>query len=168
GPTINGRGKSAARPSTLIWTLNRPSSSKPGSATTGCFANYAVVSRRLPWQHCKPAQLWTKSDLNIPLTTAPKKSETTPRNPRNVGYIFGFLLALFLVYMIYRRKNWARWIYAGCVVIWLVTLVVHLRFLTRLNIIGGLLLAVQLALWWAAAFMLFVPAANDWFRTHRK
>jgi peptidoglycan/LPS O-acetylase OafA/YrhL len=78
--------------------------------------------------------------------------------------IFGFLIALFLVFMIYRRKNWARWIYAGCVVIWLVTLVVHLRFLTGLSIIGGVLLAVQLALWLAAAFMLFVPETNDWFR----
>jgi hypothetical protein len=69
--------------------------------------------------------------------------------------------------MIYRRKNWARWIYAGCFVIWLVTIAVHLRFLTGLTIIDGVLLAVQLALWSAAAFMLFVPASNGWFRTHQ-
>jgi hypothetical protein len=78
--------------------------------------------------------------------------------------IFGFFIVLFLVFMIYRRKNWARWIYAGCLVIWLVTLVVHLRFLTELTIVHGILLAVQLILWTTAAFMLFVPAANNWFR----
>jgi hypothetical protein len=79
-------------------------------------------------------------------------------------YIFGLLIALFLVFMIYQRKNWARWIYAGFVIIWLVTLVVDLRSLAGLSIIGGFLLAAQLALWLAAAFMLFVPAANDWYR----
>jgi len=88
---------------------------------------------------------------------------------KGFGYqIFGFLIVLFLVFMIYRRKNWARWIYAGCVVVWLVTIVVHLRFLTELSIAGGLLLTVQLALWIAAAFLFFAPSANEWFRIHNK
>jgi hypothetical protein len=68
--------------------------------------------------------------------------------------------------MIYRRKNWARWIYAGCVVIWLVTLVAHLHFLTGLSILEGVLLALQLGLWLAAAFLLFAPRANEWFKIH--
>jgi hypothetical protein len=78
--------------------------------------------------------------------------------------MFGFFIVLFLIFMIYRRRNWARWLYAGCVVIWLVTLVVHFRFLTGLSIVGGVLLAVQLALWMAAALLLFAPPANEWFR----
>jgi len=83
-------------------------------------------------------------------------------------YIFGFFIVLFLVFMIYRRKNWARWIYASCVIIWLVTLIFRLRFLTGLSIVDGVVLAVQLALWIAAAFLLFAPPANEWFKIHNE
>ena len=83
-------------------------------------------------------------------------------------YIFGFFIVLFLVFMIYRRKNWARWIYVGGFVSWLLTLVFHFRYLTGLNAVDGVLLAVQLALWLAAVFLLFGPAANEWFRIHNE
>jgi len=68
--------------------------------------------------------------------------------------------------MIYQRKNWARWIFAGCAVVWLASLALNLRFGAELTIIDGLLLVAQLILWAIAVFMLFIPAANDWFRTH--
>jgi hypothetical protein len=81
--------------------------------------------------------------------------------------IFGFCIALFLLVMIYRRKNWARWIFAGCVIIWLAALISHFRTLTELTIAGGFVLVVQLMLWMAAAFMLFVRASSDWFRAQK-
>jgi hypothetical protein len=86
---------------------------------------------------------------------------------KKIGFwceIFGFLIILFLIVMIYQRKNWARWMLASCVVFWLVTLVVRFRFLTWTSIFDGILLAMQLALWIGAALLLFAPTANNWFR----
>jgi hypothetical protein len=81
------------------------------------------------------------------------------------GYlIIGFFLVLFLVLMIYRRKNWARWVYAGFVVIWVWRLISHFRFLAEFSIIDRVMLVVHLALWIAAACFLFVPSSNEWFR----
>jgi peptidoglycan/LPS O-acetylase OafA/YrhL len=80
--------------------------------------------------------------------------------------MFGFFIALFLVFMIYRRKNWARWILAGCAVVWFASLALHFRFVAELTIVRDFLLVAQLILWAVAVFLLFVPAANDWFRTH--
>ena len=82
--------------------------------------------------------------------------------------LFGFFIVLFLVVMIYRRKNWARWTYAGCLAIWLAAIIARPQDITSLNIAGRLLFAAQLILWLAAAFMLFAPAANNWFRIHRE
>jgi hypothetical protein len=77
---------------------------------------------------------------------------------------FGFFIVLFLVFMIYRRKNWARWIFVGCMILWLATLAFHFRLLTELTMIRGTLLAVQLMLWTVATFMLFAPKTNEWFK----
>ena len=78
--------------------------------------------------------------------------------------MFGFFFVLFLVFMVYRRKNWARWILAGCTVLWLATLAFHFHLVTELTIVRSLLLAVQLILWTAATFMLFAPKTNEWFK----
>jgi hypothetical protein len=80
--------------------------------------------------------------------------------------ILGFFIVLFLAFMVYSRKNWARWILAACAVFWFVSLALHFRFVVELTIVSDFLLAAQLILWMAAVFLLFVPAANDWFRTH--
>ena len=90
------------------------------------------------------------------------------RTSRVAYQIFGFFIVLFLVFMIYRRKNWARWIFSAWVAFWLMTFIIQLRFLTGLGIIGGVLLVGQLALWIAAAFLLFAPPANEWFRIHNE
>lgn len=82
--------------------------------------------------------------------------------------IFGFFIVSFLAFMIFRRKNWARWIFVGCALTWLVALVAHFRLVTELTSFRGLLLAVQLILWMATAFSLFAPKANEWFRTYRR
>jgi|SRR5665213_1612274 len=78
--------------------------------------------------------------------------------------MFGFFIVLFLIFMIYRRKNWARWIFAGCTVLWLTTLIFHFHLVTELTIVRGLLLAVQLILWAVAICMLFAPKTNEWFK----
>jgi hypothetical protein len=82
--------------------------------------------------------------------------------------IFGLGLVLLLAVMIYRCKNWARWIFAGCAVAWLVALLTHVRALMGMSILSGLVLAVQLMLWAAMVVLLFSPAANEWFRTQKQ
>jgi hypothetical protein len=81
--------------------------------------------------------------------------------------IFASFLVLFLVFMIYRRQNWARWIVAFFALIWLAAILLRPQDITRLALVGRLVFAAQWILWLAAAFMIFAPRANEWFRTHR-
>jgi FtsH-binding integral membrane protein len=87
--------------------------------------------------------------------------------PSHFAYeLVGLLIVLFLAFMVYSRKNWARWTLAGCAAVWFASLALHFRIVAELTILGDFLLAAQLILWIAAVFLLFVPVANDWFRTH--
>jgi hypothetical protein len=91
--------------------------------------------------------------------------ETTSSFIENV---FGFLIGWFLVFMIYQRKNWARWIFTGFVVVWLTVLVVHIQLLAEITATRGIILALHLVLCKIAGCMLFVRTSNDWFRTHKE
>lgn len=88
------------------------------------------------------------------------------RTNRIASDAIALLIVLFLALMIYWRKNWARWIFAGCVVLWLVMIVAHLHALAGLSIIRDVFFAVQLGLWMIPSFLLFAPSANAWFRIH--
>ena len=78
--------------------------------------------------------------------------------------IFGCFIVLFLVTMIYRRKNWARWILASCAIFWLRR---SLCFQPpNPNFVNSFLLADQLILWIAAISMLFSPANQSMVPKH--
>ncbi len=87
--------------------------------------------------------------------------------PSSLAYeVIGLCLFVALAFLIYRRNNWARWIFVGCAIVWLASLALHLRFVADLTIVRGLLLLAQLILWAGASFLLFLPSTNEWFRTH--
>ena len=85
-----------------------------------------------------------------------------------IPWILACFAVWFLIWMIYRGKNWARWIYAGLTVNWLVVLAANIKFTTRLNGVAGALLVLYVVLGLTAACLLFSPASNKWFRTEKK
>lgn len=98
-------------------------------------------------------------------------SAITPKRPRAhflwveiAAYIFTFFFFFFLGFMIYRRKNWARWIYAVYAVIWLAWFVVTVPLRMDMPLARFIPQVVEFILWTFAVIMLFVPAANNWFR----
>jgi hypothetical protein len=89
--------------------------------------------------------------------------------PSGLAYeVIGMCLFAALTFLIYRRTNWARWIFAGCAIVWLASLALHVRFVADLTIVRGLLLLAQLIFWAGASFLLFLPSTNEWFRTHNE
>ena len=84
-----------------------------------------------------------------------------------VSWIPGFFVAWFLVFMIYRGKNWARWFYAGLTAAWLVMLAADIKRTTGPTGVNGALLILYLILGLTAALLLFTPTSNDWFRTQK-
>jgi hypothetical protein len=81
--------------------------------------------------------------------------------------ILGFFIMCFLIFMIYRCKNWARWLYAGFIALWLVGLVAHIKSVAEYTNSREILLIVHLILGVTAVFMLFTHASNVWFRANQ-
>jgi peptidoglycan/LPS O-acetylase OafA/YrhL len=86
-------------------------------------------------------------------------------HPYIVG-VFGLLIGWLLVIMIYQRKTWARWLYAGFTAAGLLMLAAHFNY--RVNGVTSFLWLLYLILSLTAAIMLFTPTSNDWFKTHGK
>ena|ERR1700733_4069044 len=70
-----------------------------------------------------------------------------------------------IVFGIYVRKNWVRWLFVATIAIWLVTLAAHrLSGQDHFHGIRLLLLALNLTLSVVSVILLFYPESNDWFR----
>jgi hypothetical protein len=84
------------------------------------------------------------------------------------AFIFTCFFFLVLGFMIYRRKNWARWTFAVYSVIWLVWFVVTVRLRMDMPLARFIPQVVEFILLTCGVIMLFVPAANNWFRKARE
>jgi len=80
------------------------------------------------------------------------------------AFIFTFCFFSFLALMIYRRRNWARWIYSVYTVFWLVWFVITIPIRMDMPLVRFITQVVEFILSTCAVIMLFVPAANNWFK----
>jgi hypothetical protein len=70
-----------------------------------------------------------------------------------------------IVFGIYVRKNWVRWLFVTTIVIWFVNLVEHrLSGQVRFHGIAFLLLGLNLVFSVVSVVLLFYPESNAWFR----
>lgn len=96
--------------------------------------------------------------------TTQKPARAHPAWAFFAAYLIVSFLFLFLGFMICRRKNWARWIYAVYTVIWLMWFVVTVPLRMDMPLARFIPQVVEFILSTAAVIMLFVPAANNWFK----
>lgn len=85
------------------------------------------------------------------------------------GHLFEYLLGLsfwlFLAFMIYQRKNLARWTYTFFAAFWLLWFAVTFRTRMELPLSELIVQVATSILWTASVIMLFDPSANNWFES---
>jgi hypothetical protein len=79
--------------------------------------------------------------------------------------IIVFVFECGVVFGIYYRKSWVRWIYAATIAIWLISLTtLHLFGRTVFHGKDLLLLALNVAFSVISLILLFQRESNEWFR----
>jgi hypothetical protein len=81
--------------------------------------------------------------------------------------ITGLLVSWLFVFLIYRGRNWARWLYAGFMTVWLVSLAADMKHTTQLGGGDRALLVLYLILGLTAVILLFTPASTHWFKSQK-
>jgi len=89
--------------------------------------------------------------------------------PPNLLIVFGvstlfWVLTAWLVSMIERGRNWARFTYLAVVPVSIPFLLVQLGFTLQTSVPAALLMLLQLPVQIAALIMLFIRPAGAWFR----
>lgn len=82
-----------------------------------------------------------------------------------IQIIIATLAVCAIVYGIYVRKNWVRWLFVAMIAIWLMSLLAY-RSSGHDHFHGVRLLSLALNLIFSAVsvILLFYPESNDWFR----
>jgi hypothetical protein len=100
-------------------------------------------------------------DLILQLSglSSPQSAASSP-----LGFVFGVAFTLIFLWLILKRHNWARIVFAVLTLVTIVATAPTLSTELSVDVIGAILTVIQVVLQACSVMLLFRPPANAWFR----